>query len=69
MFFMGFNLKNFEYLWVWMDKECVKGVEVLVILYNVNMSNGVMYNMFNGNFIIVDYVESCFCNEFINEVV
>ncbi len=67
--FTGFNSKNPEHLWAWMDKERAKGVEVLAIPHNANMSNGVMYNTFNGNPITVDYAESRSRNEPINEVV
>ncbi len=67
--FSGFNSKNPEKLWAWMDKERAKGVEVMAIPHNANMSNGVMYSTFDGKPLTTAYAESRARNEHINEVV
>ena len=67
--FSGFNSKNPEHLWAWMDKERTKGVELMAIPHNANMSNGVMYNTFDGKPVTAAYAESRARNEPINEVV
>ena len=67
--FSGFNSKNPEKLWAWMDKERTKGVEVMAIPHNANMSNGVMYTTFDGKPLTAAYAQSRARNEHINEVV
>lgn len=67
--FSGFNSKNPERLWAWMDKERAKGIDVMAIPHNANMSNGVMYNTFDGKPLTAAYAESRSRNEPINEVV
>ena len=67
--FSGFNSKNPEHLWAWMDKERAKGINLMAIPHNANMSNGVMYSRFNGEPLTAAYAESRARNEPVNEVV
>ena len=67
--FSGFNSKDPEHLWAWMDKERAKGIDLLAIPHNANMSNGVMYNTFSGKELTAAYAQSRSRNEPINEVV
>ena len=67
--FSGFNSKNPEHLWAWMDKERAKGIELMAIPHNANMSNGMTYTRFNGEPLTVAYAESRARNEPVNEVV
>ena len=67
--FSGFNSKNPERLWAWMDKERAKGVELMAIPHNANMSNGMMYTRFDGEPLTAAYAQSRARNERINEVV
>ena len=67
--FSGFNSKDPERLWAWMDKERTKGIDLLAIPHNANMSNGVMYNTFDGKALTAAYAQSRARNEPINEVV
>ena len=67
--FSGFNSKDPEKLWAWMDKERAKGVDVIAIPHNANMSNGVMYSRYDGSPLTTAYAESRARNEPINEVV
>ncbi len=67
--FSGFNSSDPENLWAWMDKERAKGIDLLAIPHNANMSNGVMYNTFSGKELTAAYAQSRARNEPINEVV
>jgi len=67
--FANFNSKDPERLWAWMDKERAKGIELMAIPHNANMSNGLMYHTFNGNPITPDYAKTRSRNEPINEVI
>jgi hypothetical protein len=67
--FSNFNSKDPEHLWAWMDKERAKGIDLMAIPHNANMSNGVMYNTFNGEPLTEAYAQSRSRNELINEVV
>ncbi len=67
--FSGFNSKNPEKLWAWMDTERVKGIEVMAIPHNANMSNGLTYSRYDGKRLTKTYAESRARNELINEVV
>jgi len=67
--FSGFNSKNPEHLWAWMDKERAKGIELMAIPHNANMSNGMMYTRFDGEPLTAAYAQSRARNELINEVV
>ena len=67
--FSSFNSKDPEKLWAWMDKERTKGVDVMAIPHNANMSNGVMYSRVDGTPLTTAYSESRARNEPINEVV
>ena len=67
--FSGFNSKDPEHLWAWMDKERAKGIDVMAIPHNANMSNGVMYDTYNGKPLTAAYAQSRSRNEPINEVV
>ena len=67
--FSGFHSKDPEHLWAWMDKERAKGIEVMAIPHNANMSNGMTYTRFNGQALTAAYAESRARNEPVNEVV
>jgi len=69
--FSAFNSQDPEDLWAWMDKERAKGIDVLAIPHNANMSSGQMYNpeTRSGKPLTAAYAESRSRNEPINEVV
>jgi len=69
--FSSMNSLNPEDLWDWMDKERSKGIELLAIPHNANMSDGLMYatETFDGKPINKAYAEQRMRNEPINEVV
>jgi len=69
--FSAFNSQDPEDLWKWMDKERAKGIEVMAIPHNANMSNGLMYNAetMSGKALTADYAKNRTRNEPINEVV
>ena len=69
--FSAFNSQDPEDLWAWMDKERAKGIDVLAIPHNANMSNGLMYNSEtrSGKVLTAAYAQSRTRNEPINEVV
>ncbi|MFT4565403.1 MAG: hypothetical protein ACI9FN_000356 [Saprospiraceae bacterium] len=69
--FSAFNSQDPEDLWAWMDKERGKGIDVLAIPHNANMSSGQMYNTetLSGKPLTVAYAQSRSRNEPINEVV
>ncbi len=69
--FSAFNSQDPEGLWAWMDKERAKGIEVMAIPHNANMSNGLMYNVEtrSGKALTTAYAQSRSRNEPINEVV
>ena len=69
--FSAFNSQDPEDLWAWMDKERAKGVDVLAIPHNANMSSGAMYNpdTRRGKPLTAAYAHSRSRNEPINEVV
>ena len=69
--FSSFDSQDPEDLWAWMDKERAKGIDVMAIPHNANMSDGLMYslNRMNGSPMTKEYAENRFRNEPINEVV
>ena len=69
--FSAFNSQDPEDLWAWMDKERTKGIAVMAIPHNANMSNGLMYDAktFSGKALTAAYAQSRSRNEPINEVV
>lgn len=69
--FSAFNSQDPEDLWAWMDKERAKGIDVLAIPHNANMSSGQMYSTktLSGKPLTSAYAESRSRNEPINEVV
>ena len=69
--FSAFNSQDPEDLWAWMDKERAKGIELMAIPHNGNMSNGLMYNSEtrSGKALTAAYAQSRSRNEPINEVV
>jgi hypothetical protein len=69
--FSAFNSQDPEDLWAWMDKERAKGIDVMAIPHNANMSNGLMYDTktFSGKALTAAYAQSRSRNEPINEVV
>ncbi|MGB0931930.1 MAG: DUF3604 domain-containing protein, partial [Chitinophagales bacterium] len=69
--FSSFNSQNPEDLWAWMDKERSKGIELLAIPHNGNMSDGLMYDLQTSDKkpFTKEYAESRSRNEPINEVV
>ncbi len=69
--FSSFNSQNPEDLWAWMDKERSKGIELLAIPHNGNMSDGLMYDLQTADKkpFTKEYAEARTRNEPINEVV
>lgn len=69
--FSSFDSQNPEDLWRWMDKERKKGIDLIAIPHNANMSNGLMYALtkYEGGDIDSDYAKARMRNEPINEVV
>ena len=69
--FSAFNSQDPEDLWAWMDKQRAKGIEVLAIPHNTNMSSGQMYNpeTRSGKPLTAAYAQSRSRNEPISEVV
>ena len=69
--FSAFNSQDPEDLWAWMDNERDKGVQVMAIPHNGNMSNGLMYNAetMSGKALSAEYAKNRTRNEPINEVV
>ncbi len=69
--FSSLDSQNPEDLWDWMDKERQKGISVMAIPHNGNMSDGFMYQTttFDGKPITKDYADQRMRNEPINEVV
>ena len=69
--FSAFNSQDPEKLWDWMDKERSKGIDLLAIPHNANISNGLMYDTEtkSGKALTASYAETRSRNEPINEVV
>ncbi len=69
--FSAFNSQDPEDLWAWMDKERAKGIELLAIPHNANISNGLMYDIAtkSGKALTASYAQTRSRNEPINEVV
>ncbi|MEZ4887735.1 MAG: DUF3604 domain-containing protein [Chitinophagales bacterium] len=69
--FSSFNSQNPEDLWAWMDKERSKGIELLAIPHNGNMSDGLMYDLQTSDKkpFTKEYAETRSRNEPVNEVV
>ena len=69
--FSAFNSSDPEDLWDWMDKERAKGIDLLAIPHNANISNGLMYDTKtkNGKALTASYAQTRSRNEPINEVV
>lgn len=69
--FLMFDFINFEDLWDWMDEICSDGFEVIVVLYNLNVLDGQMFKLeiYDGVFLMVEYVDQCMCNELLVEVI
>jgi hypothetical protein len=69
--FSSFDSQDPEDLWKWMDKERTKGIELMAIPHNANMSDGLMYGAkrMNGQAITAAYAQNRRRNEPINEVV
>ena len=43
--FSSFNSQDPEDLWAWMNQERTKGIDVMAIPHNANMSDGLMYSL------------------------
>ena len=69
--FSAFNSQDPEDLWAWMDQERTKGVEILAIPHNTNMSSGAAYNSEtrSGKPLTLEYAQNRSRNEPISEVV
>jgi len=69
--FSSFNSQDPEDLWAWMDKERSKGIDLLAIPHNGNMSDGLMYDLQTADKkpFTKEYAEARSRNEPINEVV
>ena len=68
--YSSFHSQNPEELWKWMDLQRSKGIELLAIPHNANISDGKMYasTTFNGEKIDKTYVETRMRNEPVSEV-
>jgi len=69
--YSSFDSQNPEDLWDWMDNERKRGIELIAIPHNGNMSDGLMYSsfQFNGSPMTLAYINQRMRNEPINEVV
>ena len=69
--FSSFNSQDPEELWKWMEKEKAKGIDLLAIPHNANMSDGLMFpkETFSGRPIDQSYLQLRQDNELIQEVV
>jgi len=69
--FSSFNSQDPEDLWAWMDKERAKGIDLMAIPHNANMSDGLMYSLktMSGKEMTSAYAQNRARNEIINEVV
>ena len=69
--FSAFNSQDPEDLWAWMDKERAKGIDLMAIPHNANISNGLMYDTKtkSGKTLTTSYAQTRSRNEPINEVV
>ena len=69
--FSSFNSQDPEDLWAWMDKERAKGIDIMAIPHNANMSDGLMYSLktMSGKEMTTEYAQNRARNEIINEVV
>ena len=69
--FSSFDSQNPEELWDWMDLQRKKGIELLAIPHNANMSNGMLYatSQYDGSPMTLQYINQRMRNEPINEVV
>lgn len=67
--FSAFDSQDPEHLWAWMEQERIKGIEVMAIPHNANMSNGLMYELEtrSGKALTADYAQRRTRNEPINE--
>ena len=69
--YSSFDSQNPEDLWDWMDKERGKGIDLMAIPHNGNMSDGMMYslNQLDGSPMTSEYINQRMRNEPVNEVV
>ena len=69
--FSSFDSQNPENLWKWMDLQRAKGIELIAIPHNGNMSDGKMYDSktYDGNIIDFEYTQTRMRNEPVNEVI
>lgn len=69
--YSAFDSQDPENLWAWLDKERAKGIDVMAIPHNANMSDGLMYSLktMSGNELTEEYAKMRMRNEPINEVV
>jgi len=69
--FSSFHSQNPEDLWGWMELQRTKGIELIAIPHNANISDGRMYALstFEGKPIDAAYVEARMKNEPVSEVV
>ena len=69
--YSSFNSQNPEDLWNWMEKEREKGIELMAIPHNANMSDGLMFDFqtLDGKPLTKAYAAARSRNEPIQEVV
>lgn len=69
--FSSFHSQNPEDLWAWMELQRSKGIELLAIPHNANISDGKMYalNTFEGKEMNDEYVAARMKNEPVSEVI
>ena len=68
--FSSFDSQNPEDLWKWMEVQREKGIEVMAIPHNANISDGNMYALetYDGNAIDLAYTQTRMRNEPVSEV-
>ena len=68
--FSSFDSQNPEDLWKWMDLQRTKGIDLIAIPHNANISDGRMYALakYNGDPIDYAYTQNRMRNEPVNEV-
>ena len=69
--FSYFDSQHPEDLWKWMDAQRAKGIELLAIPHNGNLSNGLMFSMNDsyGNPITYEYAKARMRNERLTEII
>ncbi len=69
--FSSFNSQDPRDLWKWMDQEREKGIDLIAIPHNANMSDGLMYSdkTLDGKPLTAEFAKNSSKNEPVHEVV